>query len=189
MDSKLCWTEHLAYITKKFTLRLNIIKSLSTTWWGGHPQTLLMIYKAILRSTLEYGSICIASKDSRYLEKLGVLQRRALRHVTGLRQSTPNKIVLTETRDLPLEIRIKYLAYKYILKILSNSDHQLHQSLQNLNNLEILKRVPFAQAYKELIKFKDEIHSTPKPLCYLYSYNTQWFKLEKNNNNSIGKQV
>ena len=131
LDSKLSWNPQLAYMTKKFTQRFNILKSLSNTWWGGHPQTLLLIYKAILRSTLDYGLICIKT-STKYIKKLGVLQRRALRSCMGLRQSTPNKIVLSESKDQPIEIRSTYLAYKYILRALSNQGHPLIETIYNL---------------------------------------------------------
>lgn len=55
LDSKLRWAPHLQHLIKFTTLWANFLRSISNTWWGSHPSTLLIIYKAVIRSKLDYG--------------------------------------------------------------------------------------------------------------------------------------
>lgn len=54
-DSKLTWRPQVEYTSTKALKSLNIIRYLSKTWWGAHPSTSLLFYKALVRSHLDYG--------------------------------------------------------------------------------------------------------------------------------------
>lgn len=54
--SKLNWLPHLKNIHDSISQKLNIIKIISHTPWGGDSSTLLMIYKALIQSKTDYGS-------------------------------------------------------------------------------------------------------------------------------------
>jgi len=56
-DEKLAWTAHIKQLKDKAKKRLNIIKVLSSTKWGTDSKSLINIYKSLIRSILDYGSL------------------------------------------------------------------------------------------------------------------------------------
>ena len=54
LNYRLNWQNHINYISEKALKSLSIIKALRGTWWGGHPQVLLNLYKSLTRSIMEY---------------------------------------------------------------------------------------------------------------------------------------
>ena len=63
----------------------NVLKALSSTDWGQYKETLLMTYKALVRSKIEYAAPVITPtlSDSNVEEKHQKVQNSALRTITG----------------------------------------------------------------------------------------------------------
>ena len=55
-SSNLKWNEQVNKILASCIKPLSTIKFLRSTWWGFDPKLLLMIYKSLVRSRIEYGS-------------------------------------------------------------------------------------------------------------------------------------
>ena len=53
-DHKLNWNAHISLLKNKSLKSLNIIKCLSNTKWGSDRATLLRLYRAIVRSKLDW---------------------------------------------------------------------------------------------------------------------------------------
>ena len=158
-----------------------MIRSLATTWWGGHPQSLLQIYKAFILGTFDYSSICVLPKDRALFDRLETLQRRALRAALGLRRSTPIRVVYTETYERPLAIRQKKLASKFILNALSIFDNPTLTSLESLLDLlngrdkYNLFNPPVLRTFTRFKWYNNRLFSSPVLLCYTYSLESQEF--------------
>ena len=105
LQSKLGWNSHLNSLIKRCTMHINIISSLRSTWWGNNPESLLRLYKSFILGTIDYGLPCILPSNQKFFNKLGIIQRRAVRLTLGLRKSTPNKIVYAESHEPPIRIR------------------------------------------------------------------------------------
>ncbi|KMQ81796.1 pol-like protein [Lasius niger] len=84
------------------------------TWWGNSPRTLLSIYKAFVRGSMEYGSFTFPYNNHSIMSSLDKIQFKAIRLCLGLRKTTPTNIMLAEAREPPLCMRFKYLTSKYI---------------------------------------------------------------------------
>ena len=56
-DKKLSFIQHINYIKAKCHKALNMMKVLSHTTWGADRTTLLQLYRSLIRSKLDYGSI------------------------------------------------------------------------------------------------------------------------------------
>ena len=112
IDSRLNWNAHAKDLINKVQKALNILKLLRGTWWGGHPQVLLNVYKGLMRSIIEYNSCCIHIKEKSLREKLNKLQYKAIRLALGYRNSTPINVLLAEAKEPTLNIRFHYLANK-----------------------------------------------------------------------------
>jgi hypothetical protein len=65
LDAKLNWKEHVGELRKKCLQTLNILKVLSNTTWGADRQSLLRIFRALVRSKLDYASfIYLSASDA-----------------------------------------------------------------------------------------------------------------------------
>ena len=100
LDYKLEWEDHYNYITGRATKLMNVLKVLRATWWGGHPQVLLNVYKALIRSTMEYNSFLTSCNKPNYHGRLQKIQNQCLRLAAGYRKSTPLNVVHLETNTI-----------------------------------------------------------------------------------------
>ncbi|KAE9530683.1 hypothetical protein AGLY_011145 [Aphis glycines] len=66
--SKLSWLPHLKITKTSLIQKLNIIKIISHTSWGGDTSSLLKIYRALIRSKAEYGSTIFGTANKKYLK-------------------------------------------------------------------------------------------------------------------------
>ena len=106
-DRRLTGKAHLKYLIDKGRKIVNIMSALSSVSWGAHPQFLLIIYRAVFRGAIEYGSHVFQFKGNKTvfwcLERL---QWKAIRIALGYRTST--SVMLAEAREPPLRIRFNY---------------------------------------------------------------------------------
>ncbi|CAK9799235.1 RNA-directed DNA polymerase from mobile element jockey [Anthophora plagiata] len=123
IDHRLKFKEHVQTIQIHCNKLLNIIKFLRSTWWGSDPQSLINIYKALIRSKIEYGSMWYFPPDTKSRTILEGIQLEALRLAMGYRRSTPTNVILAETKLTTLKDRTSYLGAKYLLKVISNSSN------------------------------------------------------------------
>ena len=54
-DAKLSWIPHLKMLRSHCLQSMNLLKCLSCTSWGAERATLLRVYRALIRSRLDYG--------------------------------------------------------------------------------------------------------------------------------------
>ena len=62
---------------------LNLLKVLSNTSWGADRSTLLHLYRSLIRSKLDYGSIVYGSARKSYLQMLDTVHHQGLRFGFG----------------------------------------------------------------------------------------------------------
>lgn len=60
-DTKLTWKLHILNTINECKRRINILKCLAHNNWGADRQLLLLTYKALVRSKIDYGSIIYRS--------------------------------------------------------------------------------------------------------------------------------
>ena len=97
--------------------------------WGGDSQTLLKLYRTLIRSQLDYGSIVYGSARKSYLQMLDPVQNLSLRLCLGAFRTSPIESLQVEANEPPLSIRRNRLAIQYAVKIKSNSTNPTHQSI------------------------------------------------------------
>ena len=90
---------------------------------------MLMIYRAFIRSRLDYGSIAYNSATDA-LKKLDVIQTSALRISCGAMKGTSNAAIQVECEEMPLDLRRLNQSLKYANKIQSNSNHPTNEILR-----------------------------------------------------------
>lgn len=119
-------------IRHKLLKKLDVLKKLAGTTWGGHPQTMDVLYKGIMRNQLEYGCVVYNSISKTYENMIETITRKALRLVNGFTKSTPVNALHLIAAEEPHFLRRKFLSEKYITKIVSNDNVIHHQLKSNL---------------------------------------------------------
>lgn len=76
---------------------LNIIRSLCGTNWGSHPQTLINLYKSMVRSHLEYGCFLYNVEKNAPWAGFDRIQAKAAKACLGLMKSSANCFALFES--------------------------------------------------------------------------------------------
>ena len=82
-DRKLSFIPHIKHLKEKCTKALNLLRVVSHTTWGADQQTLLHLYRSLIRSKLDYGCVVYGSARSSYLRILDPVQNHALRLCLG----------------------------------------------------------------------------------------------------------
>lgn len=117
IDRKLNFEEHIKYIISRAHKGLNIMRCLTGVKWGADPKILNTLYKSIVRSHFDYS--CLAYINSSHVQKLDIVQNRALRLISGALCSTPIRAMEAETKIMPLSIRRLLLAERFSIKLLT----------------------------------------------------------------------
>lgn len=87
--------------------------------WGEDRDTLMMIYRGIIRSNIDYGCMVFGSPAPSVLKKLEGIQAKALRICSGAVTKTPINALLVEMEETTLELRRIKLSLNYWSKLQS----------------------------------------------------------------------
>ena len=182
-DTKLSFREHVKYLKKKCQNSLNLLKILSHTDWGSDTKCLLKLYRALVRSKLDYGSIVYRNAAPTDLQPLNVIHNQGLRLALGAFKSSPVESLYVEANELPLHERRIELAMKYGLKIRGNPQNPAFHSVFNLqfrdkynssrkqNSLALDLDILFNEANIDVSQIKTNFVPTT-PACYSKSIET-----------------
>ena len=69
-DRKLSFLPHLHYLKNKCIKALSLLRVVAHTSWGADQQTITHLYRSLIRSKLDYGSIVYGSARQSYLKML-----------------------------------------------------------------------------------------------------------------------
>ena len=82
-DNKLSFIPHIKALKAKCLKALVILKVLSSSDWGGDRTILLKLYRYLIRSKLDYGSIVYGSARKSYLKFLDTIYYQGLHLAVG----------------------------------------------------------------------------------------------------------
>ena len=117
LSNLLCSCSWSAPYKNKCTKALNLLRVVAHISWGANQQTLLHLYRSLVRSKLEYGCIVYGSARGSYLQMLDPVQNHALRLCLG---------------EPPLYIRRRKLSIQYCLKLSSSPQNPTPVSYTHL---------------------------------------------------------
>ncbi|CAK9799787.1 Putative 115 kDa protein in type-1 retrotransposable element R1DM [Anthophora quadrimaculata] len=197
IDQHLKFDAHILNLSTHCHQTLNILRSLRGTWWGCGSQTLLTIFKSLIRSKIEYGTWWLYPTHNNGLaSKSKQLQAQAAKLALGLRSCTPNNVALAEARLPPIEVRARYLGSKYILQIRIGSFHnnpistlllEFHRNYSDCHKGLLTKKVRGAllfQCLSQITPFHGYIEIQQHAPCYHSNPHLQLAKV--NTNTSLG---
>ena len=86
---------------------------LSNTNWGGDRSVLLNLYRSLVRSKLDYGSIVYGSARKSYLKILDTIHHQGLRLALGAFRTSPVESLYADSNEPFLYIRREKLSTEY----------------------------------------------------------------------------
>ena len=156
LDRKLTLIPHLKYVREKCMKALNLIRVVAHTTWGADQQTLLHLYRSLIRSKLDYGCIMYGSARSSYLKMLDPIQNQALRLCLGAFRTSPSTSLHVEANELPLEKRRKKLSLQYALKLSANNKNPAYSCVFFPKCLKQFEKKP-CQIRPFCLRVKDDL--------------------------------
>jgi len=122
-DSKLTWNDHVNYVVDKCKKHLNLMTAIAENKWGESKKVILVIYKSLIRSILDYGDIALDSVSDTNKRKLDSIQVQALRIACGAARGTSTAALQVDTGEPPLQLRRLQLQLQYAVKVKALKDH------------------------------------------------------------------
>ena len=122
-DYRLTWAPHLRYLKTACLKALSVLRVLSHTSWGADRQTLLLLYRTLILSKLDYGCEIYSSATQARLRILDSVHHGGVRLATGAFRSSPIPSLLVDAGVLPLDLHRQSLLLRcwYRLQRLPNS--------------------------------------------------------------------
>ena len=100
---------------------------------GGGAETLLMLYRAIVRSKFDYGCIVYGTASNTNLRQLDSIHNSGLRLALGAFCTSPVSSLYTEANEAPLEERRLKMPMHYYVKTRACIDNQAHHALHEFD--------------------------------------------------------
>ena len=124
-------------LKEKCSKALDIIKVVANTKWGADKNTLLHLYRSLIRSKLDYGCIVYGAARTSYIKALDAIHHQGLRLCTGAYRTSPAQSLYVEANEPPLDLRRTKLLLQYIIKLKANPDNPafncvFHPQLEDL---------------------------------------------------------
>lgn len=166
-DQRLTWRPHIENIVARCTKRLNIMKVMSSVNWGASKQLLLTVYKALIRSIIDYGCMAYDTAANSEKAKLDTIQYKALKLCCGATIGTPASALQVECGQPPLALRRLRMQVNYSVKLKSLSTHHPTTSITeeswhdyygkystnrqtfNRKTSSVLKKIKYENKFKE----------------------------------------
>ena len=130
-DKKLSFIPHIKALKAKCLKALDVLKVLSNTNWGGDRSVLLNLYRSLVRSKLDYGSIVYGSARKSYLKCLDTIHHQGLRLALGAFRTSPVESLYAESNEPSLYTRREKLSLQYTMKLAANPKNPAHNCVFN----------------------------------------------------------
>ena len=148
-DKKLTFIPHLKYLKIKCHKTLQLLHVVAHKERGADRNTLLLFYRSLIRSKLDYGSIIYWSARKSYLKTFDPIYCGGLRLVLGAFRTSPVESLYAVANEAPANNRSCKLALQYYVKLNSCPTNPAHHKV-------------FHPKYKELFQKNEK---AIKPFC------------------------
>ncbi len=170
-DRRMTWNAHIEALEDKAKSNLNLMRCISGTKWGANRNILMTVYKALIRSHLDYCSFVYNDCSKTLKGKVDSIQYKSLLIAVGGIKGTALYALLGECGETSLELRRKKLLIKYLLKLQNNKNNAASTVLidKKYFNLEINNKSNYKQildnftSANDIVLEKFEYASDPEP--------------------------
>ncbi|XP_060843930.1 uncharacterized protein LOC132923934 [Rhopalosiphum padi] len=128
-DTKMNWIQHLKYLKTDINQRLNLIKVLSHTQWGGDEHSLIRIHRQLIRAKLDYGAILYQSTSHSHLKIIDSTLNSSIRLCIGAFKSSPIESIRNIAQEAPPELRRAEKTLLYAASITRNTDNPANKHI------------------------------------------------------------
>ena len=115
-QKKLNFIPHVNYITNKCNKALQFLCVIAHTNWGADKETLLKLYRTLIRSKIEYGCFIYQSARKSYLKILNPIYHTGVRLALGAFKISSEKSLYAESYKTPPKLRCNNLVFKILHK-------------------------------------------------------------------------
>lgn len=127
LDPSLSFKWHAENTYNRTRQRANILKALAGSTWGQNKETMLMTYKAVGRSVINYGCpVWFPNCAKSNVQLLQRVQNQALRTATGSLKISSEDFLHADTKILPVAEHNTMLTAQYYYQCCSE-DHPCHE--------------------------------------------------------------
>ena len=141
-DSKLSFIPHIKMLKAKCNKALDIIKVVSSTDWGADRSVLLNLYRSLVRSKLDYGSIIYGSARKTYLQMLDPIHHQGLRLSLGAFRTSPVESLYVESNEPSLKNRRIKLALQYATKLKAHPNNPAYDCVFHPEYSDLFEKFP-----------------------------------------------
>ena len=128
---KLSFIPHIKYIKDKCNKTLKLLRIIAHTDWGADFQTLLKLYRTLIRSKIDYGCYVYGAARKSYLKTLNTVHHEGLRLILGAFRTSPVESLYSEAYEPPRKLRFTKLGLQYYSKIKSLPINPAHDCIFN----------------------------------------------------------
>ena len=156
LDRRLTYLEHIKSLRLKCAKAMNILKCVSRTTYGSDRATLLLLYRSLIRSKLDYACVVYDSACATLKRTLDTVHNTALRIATGAFRTSPVSSILVEADEPPLSVRRALLSMRYACKLRQLREHPTYHQVFSRSVLAVFlsgrpqRAVPFCLRVREL---------------------------------------
>ena len=112
LDERQTWSAHAQTVEQRCLKRLNALRAISGISWGASRSSLLQVYRATIRSVLDYGCEAVDLGNERIKSVYEKIQAQALAICCGSMRGTSTASLQVECGDPPYDLRRqKLMAY------------------------------------------------------------------------------
>ena len=120
LDPSLSFNKHSQYVAERVSGRNNILKALTGTSWGQQKEPLLMTYKMVGRSIINYAApVWSPNPHNTNYRKIQCTQNEALRIATGCHKMSSIDHLHTEADMLKVREHSELLSAQYLARCLA----------------------------------------------------------------------
>ena len=128
-DKKITFVPHIKKLKAKCQKALNLLRIVAHTDWGTDRKVLLHLYRTIVRSKLDYGSIVYRSARESYLKTLDTIHHQGIRLALGAFRASPAHSLLVEANEPSLNDRREKLSIQFAMKLQSNRSNSTYNTV------------------------------------------------------------
>ena len=125
LDSKGLYEEHIEKIKNRCIPIISFLHKLKHCF-NTNEKTLIIFYKSLIRSILEYGHVLLLNLTETRKNKIEVIQNKALRTILGCDYLTSNKNIRQHFKIEKMSDRHKKLSKKWYDKALTIRHHPMN---------------------------------------------------------------
>ncbi|XP_076678212.1 uncharacterized protein LOC143374167 [Andrena cerasifolii] len=158
LDRKLNFETHTKLMALKTKRRLAMLRYISHVKKGADPETMILLYKSLVRSVIEYGMPIYfnnTNRNNKIEDTVKKIHNAGIRTAMGYRMSTPTNVVTVEADVMHIMNRSKLITQRYITNQTYKRESEplgaIKHLAETMNERDNDTQINILQAWKDTI--------------------------------------